>query len=96
MGDIVELPKRRSPKQLARAYMMGELSSDEYPKQGGLRNAMILADNADSEIARMQALAFIEKLADLAHEVESIGTIQVKLIDIKNDGFDRAVRIDSA
>lgn len=96
MGDIVELPKRRSPKQLARAYMMGELDALDYPKQGGLRNAMILADNADSEIARMQALAFIEKLADLAHETESIGTIQVKLIDFKNDGFDNAVRIETA
>lgn len=76
--------------------MMGELPREEYPVQGGLRNAMLLADNADSEIARMQALTFVEKLADLAHEVESIGTIQVKLIDIKNDGFDRAVRIDTA
>lgn len=95
MGDIVELPKRRSPKQLARAYMVGELASAEYPVRGGLRNAMVIADGAESEIARMQALAFIEKLADLQHEQDATTVIDLKLVAIENrDG--KIVEADSA
>ena len=96
MADIVELPKRKSPKQIARAYMMGDLCPSEYPSRGGLRNAMQIADSAQSEIARMQALAFIEKLADLQHDVDEQKTMQIKLISIKNDGNNKAVRIETA
>jgi hypothetical protein len=96
VSNIIELPKKKSPKQLARAYMMGELSPNEYPPRGGLLNAMLLADGAESEIARMQALTFIEKLADLGRDVDTQSTMQIKLIGIKNDGEGNAVRIESA
>jgi len=86
MAEIIPLPKRRSPKQLARAYMMGELESNDYPARGGLRNAMLIADSADSEIARMQALAFIERLADLAHEQDTAEIHDIKLVAIENQG----------
>lgn len=76
--------------------MMGELLVSDYPPRGGLRNAMLLADGAESEIARMQALAFIEKLADLSHDIDTQATMQIKLISIKNDGEDNAVRIETA
>lgn len=85
MGDIVKLPKRRSPKQLARAYMVGDLPAEDYPARGGLRNAMVIADSAESEIARMQALAFIEKLADLQHEQDATQVIDIKLVEIYNN-----------
>jgi len=76
--------------------MMGDLAPEDYPPRGGLRNAMLIADGADSEIARMQALAFIEKLADLQHDTDPAQTMQIKLIRIKNDGNDNAVRIETA
>lgn len=93
MAKIDHLPQRKSPKQLARAYMMGELDAKDYPARGGLRNAILLADGAESEIARMQALTFIEKLADLQHDVDPQKLMQIKLISIKNDGHDNAVQI---
>lgn len=94
-GSIIELPKRRSPKQLARAYMMGELHENDYPIRGGLRNAMLLADGAESEIARMQAVQFIEELADLSHEQDANQVIDLKLVAIENrDG--KIVEVESA
>lgn len=94
--NITQLPNKRNARTLARAYMMGELDESEYPDRGGLRKAMLLADSAESDIAAMQALAFIEKLADLSHDVDVARTMQIKLIGIKNDGNDNAVRIESA
>jgi len=96
MAEIHELPKRRTPKQLARAYMMGELDPADYPTQGGLRNWMLLADHAESEIARDAALRALEKLANLGHDFDGDMTVECKLIAIKNDGKGNIERIASA
>lgn len=96
MGDVVALPKKRSAKQLARAYMLGELSPHEYSEGGGVLRLMRIADNSRSDIASVQALDKLSRLADLEHENDGNTVMQVKLIAIKNDGNDNAVRIDSA
>ena len=96
MGDIVELPKKRTPKQWARAYMMGELEPIDYEEGGGLFRLMRISDDSRSDIASVQALEKLSRLADLERDVDDKRTIQIKLISIKNDGHDNAVRIDSA
>lgn len=85
MGDIVELPTkpRRSPRQIARAYMMGELDIEDYPKQGGLLKRLLAAD-MQTGMAQDAALKAIEALADLGHEHDTVQVIDLKLVEIEN------------
>lgn len=86
-AKIIELPspKRRTPKQLARAYMMGELSPDEYPVRGGLRERFLAADQQKG-MAQDAALKAIEKLAELESEQDPNQVIDIKLVAIENRG----------
>ncbi len=90
------VPPPRTAKQYAHAYMMGQLEPKDYPMRGGLRGWMMMADEPGLSIAKDNAITKLSKLADLDHEVNDVGIMEIKLIGIKNDGADNAVRIDSA
>lgn len=96
LGDIVDLPKRKTAKQLARSYMMGELAPMDYEDGGGVFRLMRIADESRSDIASVQALDKLSRLADLERDTAENVVIPIRLIDIKNDGQDNAVRITTA
>lgn len=78
--DIVALPKKRSHKEWCRLYMLGELKPSEYATGGGIFRLMRIADGSKSDIASVQALEKLAKLADLEHYGAAETTVDVNLL----------------
>ena len=95
--SVVPLPKRKSPKAIARAYMDGSLEPEDYPKHGGMARWIELAEHAKSEIAKNAALENLKKLAELERADAEDTPIQVNLLPIAAiDDENRIVPIKSA
>lgn len=91
-----ELPKPPSPKTLAKRYMLGLIPPAEYgSKAGGIYRAMRIADNMKSDMAAMQALQYLSKLAELERSDEPETNYDVIIMPIESRD-DKIVPIKSA
>lgn len=93
---MADIPKQPSPKALAKRYMLGLMARADYEsKTGGVYRAMQIADNKKSDMAAMQALQYLSKLAELERSDEPETNYDVIIMPIESrDG--KVVPIKSA
>lgn len=83
--NVSELPKRDTPKALARRYMLGELEPECYAKKaGGIYQLMRMADQEKSLVAAEKALKQLRELSGIDKEQSATVVHEIKLVDIEN------------
>lgn len=86
--------KRMSPKAKAKLYMQGSLDEADYAFGGGINRVMRMADSAESDIASLQALQMLGKLAELEYDVEEVKSIPISIVKI-HQPEDKVVRMQA-
>lgn len=93
--NVVPLPKRRSNKDIARAYFDGTLSDEDWPKHGGMRRALALATFAEREDVSMRAIEWLAKIADIQHGEHADTPVPVNLFPVEMSEDGKILRLEA-